>query len=69
MGPIFIQALMCHLIKNRRCAALKQNDKLGIHDNHYSDIIHVKIMASQITGNLSKLPTKKTSELRLTGAL
>ena len=60
---------MRHLIRNLRYAALPQNDALGIHDNRYSDIIHVKAMAFQITGNISKLTTKKTSELRLTGAV
>ena len=55
--------------KNLQCAALPQNYESGVDDNHCNDIIHVTVMVSQIAGNLSKLTTKKISELRLTGVL
>ena len=55
--------------KTLRCTALPKYYELRVHDNHYSGIIHVNVIASQIAGNLSKLTTKKTSELRLPGTL
>ena len=69
MSPAFWDALFPNLSvsidKNLRCTALPQNYELRVHDNHYSDIRHVNVIASQIAGNLSKL----TSELRLPGTL
>ena len=68
MWPIFSSLSVSLDYKSLMCG-LPQNDELGVQDNYYNDIIQVNVMTSQITGNLSKLSTKESSELRLTGAL